>query len=37
VDERGAGETIDGPRRGSPKDFFEAVKLSDGVIVIPTH
>jgi tRNA 2-thiouridine synthesizing protein D len=37
VDERGAGDTIDGPRRGSPKDFFEAVKLSDGVIVIPTN
>lgn len=36
VDERGAGDWIEGPRRGSPKDFLEAVKASDAVLVIPT-
>ena len=36
VDERGAGDWIEGPRRGSPKDFYEAVQKSDGVLVIPT-
>lgn len=36
TDERGAGEWIEGPRRGSPKDFFEAVNQSDAVLVIPT-
>lgn len=35
VDERGAGDWIDGPRRGSPKDFYEAAQKSDGVLVIP--
>lgn len=35
VDERGAGDWIDGPRRGSPKDFYEAALKSDGVLVIP--
>lgn len=33
VDERGAGDWIDGPRRGSPKDFCEAAPKSGGVIV----
>lgn len=37
VDERGAGNWIEGPRRGAPKDFIEAVKNSDGAIVIPTR
>ncbi|MBP0022072.1 MAG: DsrE family protein [Cyanobacteria bacterium SBLK] len=37
VDERGAGNWIEGPRRGAPKDFIEAVKNSDGTIVIPTR
>lgn len=35
VDERGAGDWIEGPRRGSPKDFYEAAQKSDGVLVIP--
>lgn len=35
VDERGAGDWIDGPRRGSPKDFYEATQKSDGILVIP--
>lgn len=35
VDERGAGDWIDGPRRGSPKDFYEAAQKSDGILVIP--
>lgn len=37
VDERGAGNWIEGPRRGAPSDFIEAVKNSDGTIVIPTR
>ena len=36
VDERGAGEWIDGPRRGGPKDFVEWVETSDQTVVIPT-
>ena len=36
VDERGAGDWIEGPRRGSPKDFLESVTQSDAVLVIPT-
>lgn len=36
VDERGAGNWIDGPRRGAPKDFVEWVATSDQVLVIPT-
>lgn len=35
VDERGAGDWIEGPRRGSPKDFYEAAQKSDTVLVIP--
>lgn len=35
VDERGAGDWIKGPRRGSPKDFYEAAQKSDAVLVIP--
>ncbi len=35
VDERGAGDWIEGPRRGSPKDFYEAAQKSDGILVIP--
>ncbi len=37
VDERGAGNWIEGPRRGAPKDFLEAVQNSDGTLVIPTR
>lgn len=36
VDERGAGEWIEGPRRGTPKDFLDWVPTSDAVLVIPT-
>jgi tRNA 2-thiouridine synthesizing protein D len=36
VDERGAGDWIEGPRRGSPKDFYDASVSSDATIVIPT-
>lgn len=36
VDERGAGEWIGGPQRGSPKDFLAWVQTSDAVLVIPT-
>jgi tRNA 2-thiouridine synthesizing protein D len=36
VDERGAGDWIEGPRRGGPKDFLEASQKSDVTLVIPT-
>jgi tRNA 2-thiouridine synthesizing protein D len=36
VDERGAGNLIEGPRRGSPKDFVDWVEASDQTLVIPT-
>ena len=36
VDERGAGNWIDGPRRGGPADFVEMVNGSDQTLVIPT-
>lgn len=36
VDERGAGEWIEGPKRGGPKDFLDWVQTSDAVLVIPT-
>ena len=36
VDERGAGNWIDGPRRGGPADFYKWVQESDATIVIPT-
>jgi len=36
VDERGAGDWIDGPRRGGPKDFLDAALASDATLVIPT-
>ena len=35
VDERGGGDWLKGPRRGSPKDFYDAVQASDGILVIP--
>lgn len=37
VDERGAGEWIEGPRRGSPADFCKFVEESDNTLVIPTR
>jgi tRNA 2-thiouridine synthesizing protein D len=36
VDERGAGEWISGPRRGSPADFVKFVEESDNTLVIAT-
>ncbi len=36
VDERGMGEWIEGPRRGSPADFWKFVEESDNTLVIPT-
>lgn len=36
ADERGAGNWIDGPRRGGPADFVEFVNGSDQTLVIPT-
>jgi tRNA 2-thiouridine synthesizing protein D len=37
VDERGAGDSVEGPRRGSPKDFWEASIASDATLVIATR
>jgi tRNA 2-thiouridine synthesizing protein D len=37
VDERGAANWIDGPRRGGPKDFVDLVRSSDHTLVIPTR
>lgn len=36
VDERGAGEWVAGPRRGSPADLVKFCESSDNVLVIPT-
>jgi tRNA 2-thiouridine synthesizing protein D len=36
VDERGAGDWIEGPRRGGPKDFLDSSTASDATLVIPT-
>jgi tRNA 2-thiouridine synthesizing protein D len=36
VDERGAGDWIEGPRRGSPKDLLDSAIQSNAVLVIPT-
>ncbi len=35
VDERGAGETIEGVRRGTPGDFWTFARSSDNTLVIP--
>ncbi len=37
VDERGAGRTIHGPRRGGPGDFVSWMEASDQTLVIPTR
>jgi tRNA 2-thiouridine synthesizing protein D len=37
VDERGVGEWIAGPRRGSPADLVAFVAASDNTLVIPTR
>jgi len=36
VDERGAGNWIEGPRRGGPADFHKWVQDSNATLVIPT-
>jgi len=36
VDERGASDWIEGPRRGGPPDFWKFVEGADATIVIPT-
>jgi len=36
VDERGAGNVVDGVRRGSPADFFKMADESTNTLVIPT-
>lgn len=36
VDERGAGASIEGVRRGTPGDFWKFAEGSDNTLVIPT-
>ncbi len=36
VDERGAGQAIEGVRRGSPADFWKFAESSDNTLVVPT-
>ena len=36
VDERGAAESVDGVRRGTPGDFWKMAEASDNTLVIPT-
>jgi tRNA 2-thiouridine synthesizing protein D len=36
VDERGAAESIEGVRRGSPADFWTMASTSDNTLVVPT-
>jgi tRNA 2-thiouridine synthesizing protein D len=36
VDERGAGEAIEGTRRGTPADFWTMAQSSTATLVIPT-
>lgn len=36
VDERGAGDWIEGPRRGGPKDLLDASVASAATLIIPT-
>ena len=36
VDERGAGNVVDGVKRGSPADFFKMAQESTNTLVIPT-
>jgi tRNA 2-thiouridine synthesizing protein D len=37
VDERGAGDSIEGVRRGTPGDFWKMAESSDNTLVIPTR
>ncbi len=36
VDERGAGDSVEGVRRGTPGDFWTMAGASDNTLVIPT-
>ena len=36
VDERGAAQSIEGVRRGTPADFWAMAEVSDNTLVIPT-
>ncbi len=36
VDERGAGDSVEGVRRGTPGDFLTMAGASDNTLVIPT-
>ena len=36
VDERGAGDSVEGVRRGTPGDFWNMAGSSDNTLVIPT-
>ena len=36
VDERGAGDAVDGVRRGTPADLVDFAKRSDNTLVVPT-
>ena len=36
VDERGMGECVEGPRRGTPADLVKFAEASDNTLVIPT-
>jgi tRNA 2-thiouridine synthesizing protein D len=36
VDERGAGDAIEGTRRGTPADFWTMAQSSAGTLVVPT-
>ncbi len=37
VDERGAGEAIEGIKTGTPADFWQMASTSDNTLVIPTQ
>lgn len=37
VDERGAGDSVDGVRRGTPGDFWKMASESDNTLVIATR
>jgi tRNA 2-thiouridine synthesizing protein D len=37
VDERGAGDWIDGVKRGGPGDFVKMIQESDNLLLIPTY
>lgn len=37
VDERGAGDSVEGVRRGTPADLWKLASESDNSLIIPTH